>query len=223
MTEFNLARAIEQTLLKPEVTEIQIRELCLEALAFNFRGVCTNSRFVAQVGQILKSSETLVVTVVGFPLGTCSTQTKASETEYCVKQGSQEIDMVVSIGALKEKNWNYAENDIRAVVQAAGSVPVKVILETALLTTEEKIKACELSLNAGAQFVKTCTGFGGGGATVQDIELMKSVVGNKMQIKASGGIKNTELALALIKAGASRLGTSSGVALVQNNSTGLGY
>ncbi len=209
-----LSRYIEQTLLKPEATPSQIRDLCNDAKKYSFLGVCTNSVYVPLVKNLLQDSQVKVVTVVGFPLGAVNSQSKAFETDWAVKNGSHEIDMVLSVGHLKEKDYNFVLKDIKSVVSSAGKALVKVIIETALLTEEEKMKACQLSLEAGAHFVKTCTGFSGGKATVEDIKLMKSVVGSQMLIKASGGIKTSQDGYRLIEAGANRLGTSSGVQLV---------
>lgn len=214
---------IEQTLLKPDTTPEQILKLCAEALDYNFLGVCVNSSFVPLVKSKLAGTAVKIVSVIGFPLGAASTESKSCETNWCVENGADEIDMVISIGQLKSKNYSYVEQDIKSVVVSAKGKPVKVIIETALLTKEEKMKACELSVSAGAQFVKTCTGFSGGGATVEDIALMKSVVGSRAKIKASGGIKNSTDAKKLIEAGATRLGTSSGVLLVSNSEVSGGY
>lgn len=224
MTNANsLALAIDHTLLKPDSTETQIKILCQEAVQNHFFGVCVNSRWVPAAKDFLKGSSVQVVSVIGFPLGAMSSESKAFETSWCVDHGADEIDMVISIGDLKEKKDAVVTEDIRKVVHAAKGKKVKVIIETALLTEEEKIRACECSLKAKAHFVKTCTGFSGGGATIEDIQLMKKIVGNQMEVKASGGIKNSETALALLKAGASRLGTSSGVALVKGLSSSGGY
>lgn len=212
----NLAKYIDHTILKSDVTSTQVIQLCKEAKENNFYAVCVNSSYVALCAQELKSSSVKIASVIGFPLGVCDTASKAFETAQAVKNGATEIDMVIHVGALKEKKYDYVQNDIAEVVKAAAGNKVKVILETALLTDDEKKIACELSLKAKAHFVKTCTGFGGGGATVADIKLMKSVVGSQMEIKASGGIKTPEFAVELIEAGAHRLGTSSGVALIAN-------
>lgn len=209
-----LAQYIDHTLLKPEETSAQILQLCQEAVKNKFFAVCVNSCYVAICVEQLKNSAVKVASVVGFPLGVMDIVSKSFETATAIKNGAQEIDMVIHVGALKEKNYTYVEKDIAEVVQAAQGNKVKVILETALLNDEEKKRACDLSLKAGAHFIKTCTGFGGGGATVADIQLIKSVVGTQMEIKASGGIKNYAFALDLIQAGATRLGTSAGVALI---------
>lgn len=219
----NLAPYIDHTLLKPEATSEQIQKLCQEAVENRFFGVCVNSSRVPEAVRHLKGSEARVVAVVGFPLGASSEATKAFEAEWCVKQGAAEIDMVLNLGALKERNLDLAREDIRAVVRASGPAPVKVILETGLLNQEEKRIACRLSVEAGARFVKTCTGFNIGSATVEDIQLMREAVGPSFGVKASGGIKTPSMAQALIEAGATRLGTSSGLLLIQGQTAAGGY
>ncbi|MCE3009444.1 MAG: deoxyribose-phosphate aldolase [Proteobacteria bacterium] len=221
--EPNLASYIDHTLLKPDVTPEQIEILCREAAEHRFFGVCINSSYIALAKKTLSGTPVKVVSVIGFPLGVMETSAKAFEAQRAVQLGADEIDMVIHIGQLKAGNFSYVKEDIKAVVTAAQGKPVKVILETCLLSEEQKRKACEISVDAGAHFVKTSTGFGGGGATTEDIALMRSVVGPKVGVKASGGVKTTEQAWELIKAGANRLGTSSGVQLIQGkNSTG-GY
>ncbi len=219
----DLSVYIDHTLLKPDATKLQIRKLCEEALEHHFYAVCVNSGLVSTAREVLRSSKIQIASVVGFPLGVNDSASKAFETNRAVNLGATEIDMVINIGALKAGEFNFVERDIFDVVRAAEGKIVKVILETALLTDEEKKKACELSVKAGAHFVKTCTGFGGGGATIADIELMKSVVGNSAKIKASGGVRDFETAKKLILAGANRLGTSSGVALVNGAEIKGGY
>lgn len=214
----NLASYIDHTILKPETTEAQVRQICQEALDHKFFSVCVNTSFVPLCKGLLKNSSVKVCAVVGFPLGAMSTAVKTYETKWAVENGADEIDMVIQIGELKSKNYDYVRADIRSVVEAAQGHTVKVIIETSLLSQEEKIKACELSKEAKAHFVKTSTGFGGGGATVEDIQLMKNVVGDLLQVKASGGVRDQATAQAMIAAGASRLGTSSGVQLVKNQS-----
>lgn len=223
MTPQEIARFIDHTLLKPEATTDEIRKICREAREHGFYAVCVNSRFVSLCAQELKGSDVKVAAVVGFPLGAMATAAKAFETELAVRDGATEIDMVLPIGMLKEKNLDAVREDIRAIVKAAGSSGVKVILETSMLNDEEKIKACEISRDAGAAFVKTSTGFGGGGATADDVKLMKKTVGANVQVKASGGVRSLEQAEAMIAAGATRLGTSSGVALVQGLTVKGGY
>lgn len=218
-----LARYIDHTLLKQDATPAQLMQLCEEAKKFNFKTVCINSSHLSQCVHYLKGSTVLPICVIGFPLGACATESKAFETQWCVANGAAEIDMVIAIGQLKAQMNEYVEKDIAAVVSAAQGKPVKVIIETSLLNTEEKMRACELSMRAGAHFVKTSTGFAGGGATVEDIQLMKKIVGNKLEVKASGGVKSSAQAWQLIEAGASRLGTSSGVALVSGQNAGAGY
>lgn len=219
LTEKNLAAYIDHTLLKPEATKLQIRKLCEEALEHHFYAVCVNSGLVSTCREVLRSSKVLIASVVGFPLGANDSATKAFETSRAINLGASEIDMVLNIGALKAGEFGFVVRDIFDVVRAAEGKVVKVILETSVLTNEEKKKACELSLEAGAHFVKTSTGFGGGGASVEDIELMKSVVLGRAKIKASGGIRDLETAKKMIQAGAVRLGTSSGVALVKGLAT----
>lgn len=218
-----LARYIDHTLLKPDATETDYKKLCDQAKTHNFFSVCVPSSRLQLVKSELIGSNVKSVVVVGFPFGYCDTLSKAFETQQARKNGADEVDMVLQVGALKERDFDFVLEDIAAVVRAANGIPVKVILETGLLTNDEKRTACRLSLEAEAQFVKTCTGFSTGQAEVTDIELMKSVVGSKMQIKASGGIRSLEKAEALIQAGASRLGTSSGVELVTNKSIESGY
>lgn len=217
-----LAKYIDQTLLKADATEKMVLQLCKEAIENSFYAICVNSCFVPFAKKNLVSSSVKIASVVGFPLGAMSSVSKADEARWCALNGADEIDMVLQVGYLKEKNFDYVESDIAAVVEAC-KLPVKVILETALLNQEEKIAACELSKSAGAAFVKTCTGFGGGGATIEDIQLMRKTVGPEIGVKASGGIKSFEFAAQLIAAGANRIGTSSGVQLVKGVSTGGAY
>lgn len=219
----SLSRYIEHTLLKPDASSTDIMKLCDEAIQHQFIGVCVNSAYVDIVREKLANTQVKLVCVVGFPLGVCTSESKAFETRLAVQQGADEIDMVIQIGALKEGRNEFVQKDIEAVVEAAGGKPVKVILETALLNDEEKIRACEISMKAKAHYVKTCTGFMGGGATVEDIKLMRNTVGNKLGVKASGGVKTTAFANALIEAGANRLGTSSGVSLVTGATSLGGY
>jgi len=219
----NLASYIDHTILKPETTEAQVRQTCHEAITYNFFSVCVNSSFVPLCKTLLKSSQTKVCAVIGFPLGAMSTPAKAFETKWAIENGADEIDMVIQIGELKSGNYDYVREDIRQIVEAAQGRTVKVIIETSLLSNDEKIKACELSKEAKAHFVKTSTGFAGGGATVEDVKLMKGVVGDALQVKASGGVRDQATAEAMIAAGASRLGTSSGVQLVKNQTTTGAY
>lgn len=211
-----LAPLIDHTLLKPEATEDQINKLCSEAREYKFASVCVNPSHVSLCAKLLQSSGVMVCTVIGFPLGATTSETKAFEARQAIAQGADEIDMVINVGALKNKEYEKVENDIRAVVQACNGKTLKVILETSLLTDEEKIKGCELSVKAKASFVKTSTGFGGGGATAEDIALMRRVVGPNIGVKASGAIRDTETALRMVKAGANRIGASSSVSIVKN-------
>ena len=207
---------IDHTLLKPEATSDMIENLCREALEFGFAAVCVNPYYVTRAKNLLKGSNIKVATVVGFPLGANTKEVKAFEARKAVEDGADEIDMVINIGALKNRDYEYVMEDIKAVVDAVeGKAIVKVIIETCLLTKEEKIKACKLSKEAGADFVKTSTGFSTGGATIEDIILMKETIGDSMQIKASGGIRDFETAKAMIEAGASRIGASSSVKIVK--------
>lgn len=211
----DLARIIDHTLLKPEATREQIAALCREAVENNFYSVCINPYWVPTAAELLQGSPVKVCTVIGFPLGATTTRTKALEAEEAIAQGANEVDMVLNIGALKSGAYDLVLNDIKAVVKSAqGKAIVKVILETGLLNETEKIKACELSVAAGANFVKTSTGFGPGGATVDDISLMRRTVGPEMGVKASGGVRDYDTAVAMIKAGASRIGTSSGIKII---------
>ncbi len=223
MTPQEIARSIDHTLLKPEAVSEDIRRLCAEAKEFGFYAVCVNSRFVSLCTQELRGTNVRIASVVGFPLGAMDTSAKAFETQRAVALGATEIDMVLSVGALKERNIKDVSTDLRVVIHAAGAVPVKVILETHLLSEEEKILACELSSDCGAAFVKTSTGFTGGGATLEDVRLMKRAAGAKVLVKASGGIRSLEQAKAMIEAGASRLGTSSGVAILKGMTAHGGY
>lgn len=211
----DLARFIDHTLLKPEATEEQITALCREAVENNFCSVCINPYWVPTVSKLLQGSPVKVCTVIGFPLGATTTRTKAFEAEEAIDQGANEVDMVLNVGALKSGADDLVLNDIKAVVKSAqGKAIVKVILETGLLNETEKIKACELSVAAGANFVKTSTGFGPGGATVEDIALMRRTVGPEIGVKASGGVRDYDTAVAMITAGASRIGTSSGIKII---------
>jgi deoxyribose-phosphate aldolase len=211
-------RFIDHTLLKPDATQDQIKILCEEALTHHFFSVCINPYYVPYAAQLLKGSDVSVCTVIGFPLGANHTETKVFETKKAIELGAQEIDMVINIGALKNKEWDVVRNDIHSVVKASGKKIVKVILETCLLTKEEKLKAIELSCEAGAHFVKTSTGFSTSGANLEDVILMKSKILPHMEVKASGGVRDLKAAEEFIKAGATRLGTSSGVAIMKGSS-----
>jgi len=212
----SIASKIDHTLLKPEATSHMIDNLCKEAIEFGFAAVCVNPYYVKRAKSLLKGSYIKVATVVGFPLGANTKEVKAFEARKAVEDGADEIDMVINIGALKNKDYEYVRDDIRAVVEAVkGKAIVKVIIETCLLEEDEKIKACQLSREAGADYVKTSTGFSTGGATVEDVKLIKKTIGDSMKIKASGGIRDFETAKAMIEAGASRIGASSSVKIVK--------
>ncbi len=215
--DMNLAKMIDHTLLKPDATQQEIAQLCFEARKYGFASVCVNPTWVSLCAQLLKGSSAKVCTVIGFPLGATSSETKAFETETAIRQGATEIDMVINIGALKARDLETVARDIRGVVNAAHSheIIVKVIIETTLLTDEEKTIASLISKEAGADFVKTSTGFAGGGATVHDVELMRKTVGSQMGVKASGGVRTFEDAASMIKAGATRIGASAGVKIIQ--------
>ena len=212
-----LASRIDHTLLKPEATPAQITALCAEAAHYNFASVCVNPTFVALCAQHLATTPVIVGTVIGFPLGATTTSVKCFEASEAISHGARELDMVLSLGHLKAGEVHAVAEDLAAVIAVghAAMVRVKVIIETALLTTEEKITACLVAVRAGADFVKTSTGFAGGGATVADVALMRRVVGLTVGVKASGGVRELADALALLAAGADRLGTSAGVRLVQ--------
>jgi deoxyribose-phosphate aldolase len=215
----NIEQYIEHTLLKQDATKEELIKLFEEAKTYNFKGVCVNSSNIKLAKEYLKGTNVKVVTVVGFPLGACLSEVKAFETQKSIEQGADEIDMVISVQSLKDKDYNYTQKDIETVKQACGNIPLKVIIETDLLTKEEIKKACEIIVKAKADFAKTSTGFvkNGVGAKVEDVKLMNDVLKNSnVKIKASGGIKDREKSLALIEAGASRLGTSSGVKLLQD-------
>ena len=206
---------IDHSLLRPNATREQLRKLCEEAIAYGFKAVCVNPIHVADAAQMLKGKEVLVCSVVGFPFGTHSPKTKAFEAQEAIRLGAREVDMVIRIGALKEGRDREVVGDIRAVVQAAGGYPVKVILETCYLTVEEKIRGCRISVEAGASFVKTSTGFAEEGAKVEDVRLMREIVGKEFGVKAAGGIRILADALKMIEAGANRLGTSGSVAMIK--------
>ena len=206
-------KLFDHTILKADATREAVAKICEEAKEYGFMSVCVNSYYTAFVAEKLKESDVKVCTVVGFPLGQMSTKAKAAETELAVKDGADEIDMVINVGALKDKEYDVVCNDIKEVKKACGQALLKVIIETCLLTDEEKVKACELAKEAGADYVKTSTGFSTGGADAHDVELMRKTVGDSMGVKASGGIRDKETAEKMVKAGASRLGTSATVAI----------
>ena len=213
----NIASSIDHTLLKPMAIESDIKKLCQEAKENKFAAVCVNPTHVPLAKYELRSSPVKVCTVIGFPLGANTSESKALETMNAINNGADEIDMVINIGALKDRNYEFVKNDISAVVFAAAGKTVKVILETCLLTDEEITKACECAKGANANFVKTSTGFSTEGATLNAVETMKKAVGDSMKIKASGGIRDRDTALKYLEAGASRLGTSSGVQILQGS------
>lgn len=205
---------IDHTLLKATATPSEIKKLCSEAKEYNFFAVCVNGCYVKLAKQEIANSEVKVAAVIGFPLGAMSTEAKVSETEICIKNGADEIDMVINIGMFQLGNNDYVEDEIFAIKKACGNKVLKVIIETCYLSEEEKRTACKLAMNAGADFVKTSTGFGTGGATLEDIKLMKEVVVDTLKIKASGGIRDKETAKEYIALGISRIGTSSGIEIV---------
>lgn len=212
----NINKLIDHTALKPNTNKESILKLIVEAKTYDFASVCVNPCWVALAHQELKNTDVKVCTVIGFPLGANTTEVKVFETKDAIEKGAQEIDMVINIAMLKDKEYDYVENEIHQIVEAAkDKAIVKVIIETCLLTDEEKIKACELSQKAGADFVKTSTGFSTGGATVHDIALMRKTVGAEMGVKASGGVHTHEEALAMVEAGATRIGASAGVKLLK--------
>ena len=211
----NYAAMIDHTLLKADATRDQIKKLCAEAKKYVFASVCVNPTWVKYSAELLAGTEVKVCTVIGFPLGASTSAVKAFETKDAIANGATEIDMVINIGALKNGEYDVVRDDIKAVVDAANGTLVKVIIETCLLTDEEKVKACELSVEAGADFVKTSTGFSTGGATAEDIALMRKTVGPDLGVKASGGVRNLEDMKKMIENGATRIGASSGVAIME--------
>ncbi|WP_181350615.1 deoxyribose-phosphate aldolase [Thalassobacillus sp. CUG 92003] len=212
----SLAKMIDHTQLKPETSKEKIEQICQEAKDHHFASVCINPHWVTYCQELLKDSDVKVCTVIGFPLGATTTETKAFETRQAIENGADEIDMVINVGELKSGNHDYVKADIEAVVrEAENKALVKVIIETSLLEEEEKVKACELAKLAGAGFVKTSTGFSGGGATVEDISLMRKTVGPNIGVKASGGVRDFEGAQAVVDAGATRIGASAGVAILK--------
>jgi deoxyribose-phosphate aldolase len=213
-----MARWIDHTLLKPEVTKQEVEHICSEAREHSFASVCVNPTWVSLSHKLLRNSGVKVCTVIGFPLGATLPEVKAAETRQTITQGAEEVDMVINVGALKSGDLALVEHDIRSVVRAAGRRTVKVILETCLLTDEEKVQACTIAQRAGADFVKTSTGFNKGGATVTDVALMRKVVGPTMGVKASGGVRSYDEACKMVEAGATRIGASASVAIVSNGS-----
>ncbi|MCK5806872.1 MAG: deoxyribose-phosphate aldolase [Mycoplasmataceae bacterium] len=219
----NKAKYIDHTYLKPEGTSKEIKKIISEAKEYGFRTVCVNSSWVKYAAEKLEGTDIGVTSVVGFPLGAMISQAKAFEAKLAVEHGAEEIDMVINIGRLKEGQYEYVLNDIKTVKKALPNNVLKVIIETALLTEEEAIKATEIVLASGADFVKTSTGFSFRGASFEDVEMMKKVVGDKIGIKAAGGVKTPEDLDKMIKLGATRIGTSSGVKLVSGEKAGEGY
>jgi deoxyribose-phosphate aldolase len=217
MAAQNIASFIDHTLLKPEATAAQIRQLCEEAMQFRFATVCVNPCYVALAAELVRGSAVKVCSVVGFPLGASTTDAKIFEAQEAIAHGAREIDMVMNVGALKSGDVGAVEADIRGVVEAChrGEAICKVILENVLLMEAEKVRACKLAKNAGADYVKTSTGFGAGGATVEDVALMRAAVGPQMGVKAAGGIRSYEDAMKMIAAGATRIGSSASVKIMQ--------
>lgn len=211
----DMAKTIDHTLLKAEATQTQVEQICHEAAEYRFASVCVNPTWVPLCYKLLRGTDVMVCTVIGFPLGATTTESKAFEARQAVDSGAAEIDMVINIGRLKSNDYDAVEHDIYHVVRASAPAHVKVIIETCFLTDEEKIKACVLAQDAGAHFVKTSTGFGSGGAKIEDIALMRRIVGEYMGVKASGGIREYETAAQMIEAGASRLGASASIAIVE--------
>ena len=219
----NVAKYIDHTLLKPDSTREQIDKILEEAKKYQFKSVCINPTQVSYASQQLLDTDVLVCTVIGFPLGATTTDVKVFETENAIKNGASEIDMVINIGALKDQRYDEVQKDIEGVIAAANGKTVKVIIETVLLTDEEKVKACELAEKAGATFVKTSTGFAGGVATPEDVKLMKDTVGNRLEVKASGGVRSLEDFEKMIEAGATRIGASAGVQIIEGLDSNSDY
>lgn len=214
----NLKQYIDHTVLKPEAKDVEIQQACFDAKEYGFKAVCINPVWVSYASHLLRDSDVNTCTVIGFPLGANTSSIKAEEAKQAVKDGASEVDMVINIGALKSEDYSVVHDDIQTVVKAVqGKAIVKVIIETSLLEKNEKIRACEIAKRAGADFVKTSTGFSTGGANVDDIKLMRSAVGPEMGVKASGGVRTYEDAIAMIEAGATRIGTSNGIALIEGN------
>lgn len=216
-------KLIDHTVLKPDTTVDKINDVCKEAIENDFASVCINPYWVSHVSDILKGTDVKTCTVIGFPLGANISEVKAFETKKAIADGANEIDMVINIGAAKDGNWDLVESDIKAVVVAANGTLVKVIIETCLLTDDEKREACRRAVNAGCNFVKTSTGFSTGGATVEDVKLMRETVGESIGVKASGGVRSFNDLKNMIEAGATRIGTSSGVRLMQGLESNTDY
>ena len=210
-----LNKYIDHTILKATATSSDVQKLCEEAIEHKFYSVCVNGCYVADAKQLLQGTDVKVAAVVGFPLGAMTTAAKVFEAKEAIENGASEIDMVINVAKLKDGEFEYVENEIRQIKEAIGDNVLKVIIETCYLTDEEKVKACELSLVAKADFVKTSTGFGTGGATYEDVKLMKSVVGDNAKVKASGGVRDKETAQKYVELGAERFGTSSGISIME--------
>ena len=211
----NYNKYIDHTLLKPDCTDEQIEKLCLEAKEYDFASVCVNPGYIKKCYELLKDTNVKVCTVVGFPLGATTTKSKVSETLEAIENGATEIDMVINVSRLKCKDNDYVRNEIAELKKACGKNILKVIIETCLLTDEEKVRVCKLAVEAGADFVKTSTGFSTGGATYEDVKLMADTVKGKCLVKASGGIRDTASFLKMIEAGASRIGASAGIQIIE--------
>ena len=210
-----LNKYIDHTILKATASSADVQKLCEEAIEHEFYSVCVNGCYVADAKHLLQGTDVKVAAVVGFPLGAMTTASKVFEAKEAIENGASEIDMVINVAKLKDGEFDYVENEIRLIKEAIGDNVLKVIIETCYLTDEEKVKACELSLVAKADYVKTSTGFGTGGATYEDVKLMKSVVGDNAKVKASGGVRDNETAQKYVDLGAERLGTSSGIEIVK--------
>lgn len=218
MSPAEIAEYIDHTILKPQATKEMVKRICDEAKQYHFASVCVNPCHVNEVAKQLEGSGVASCCVIGFPIGACTPEAKAYEARDAAKNGATEVDMVINVGAAKDGDWDFVQKDIAGVVQAvAGKAIVKVILETCLLTDEEKVKACEAGKVAGAHFVKTSTGFSDGGATTHDVKLMRDAVGDTMGVKASGGVRTYQDAVSMIRAGASRLGTSAGADIIKGD------
>ncbi|MBB6021814.1 deoxyribose-phosphate aldolase [Paenibacillus sp. JGP012] len=223
MTTTQLAKMIDHTLLRADATRNEITKLTEEAKQYQFASVCVNPGWVSYAAEQLQGTGVDICTVIGFPLGASTTETKAFETKDAIAKGATEVDMVINISALKDGNDDYVEQDIRAVVEAAAGTLVKVIIETSLLTDDEKVRACQAAVRAGADFVKTSTGFSTGGATPEDVALMRRTVGPDVGVKASGGVRSLEDMQKMIEAGATRIGASSGVKIMQGGESTSSY
>lgn len=219
----NYAKFIDHTQLKPESTREQIDKIINEAKEYGFKSICVNPTHVKYSAEQLKGTDVLVCTVIGFPLGASTKEVKAFETKNAIENGASEIDMVINIGALKDCRLDEVKDDIESVVKASNGKTVKVIIETVLLTDEEKVTACKIAKEAGADFVKTSTGFAGGGATASDVKLMKDTVGEALEVKASGGVRNLEDFNNMLEAGATRIGASAGVQIIQGLESDSNY